>query len=1092
MSNDFDPLKDYAYGDLNPLEPNASERYQPGNTSAIGALKEVSTKQYESNTLLGTGPYKAICLRIESAAFGGETQGGEMSQTSWLDRIYSRQDLPVPDMFIEIKAFIPEIHGTIYPTPKSLGQNGEADHDAINKFPTFTAKSRDVILHGVPKPGDIVWVDFGNRTTLKDPIYLGPLESQMLETIMTIAASDAFPCNDGLNMNPAKGGGIAPPVGTKESTESVGKIGPTMAPTYKPISIQEAKGKIPQGKGVFFGNDAEGLDLLSWAPVETAKKAGLSWVAIRAVLVKRDGKLMITDRDKLKSIIDAYHKNGIRCYIWGWPALKTPDRAGNGFDIFKFQSTSKRKADPEDVFIKEIIKSALECGAIGIIADPETDTYVQSTTDTDFPNSKGEGPTKQGIRRAKYLANNLSAECKKYGLSLGCTSVPIIRSMNPIHPWAKVSDFAIPQTYSASKFNNTQEHWVNGYETYKKIGFKNIMAGMGAYNVGAKGTTKYAKSANRMRWELHAAYGNIKDGKKIPWTNAIVWWEWNKLKHHDRWSVVRELGAGEVVDEAKPDAVEQTVSPAVVDSEGNSGEGTSVTVAGVGPTLSDTPKTKEKETSSEVVEKSKPEDKKIISDKKAELLERASKGPDGKARNFEEVPLTNEEIMKLSIPPLSKEQFEKLRNAADGKASVAGVGVLEKEQFEKIKTDIRTRLKQWATKGDSEKEIALLEEKLLSLKKKKKFFDGAVKNSLTEDAKLQNTRVLAKVNNDIKLTEEKIKELSESVKEAKQANSPTPSQTVNCQPPPIGAGGAASAAAGVNPYTKVPLAAFPKSSFPGATNDKLAIAVPADFMPDRLNQKFKEGVTQVMIHQSGNHTVKGTMNSLLNKKDKKRGNAPIPCSVHFTCDLDGKVRQHLPLDIKGIHAKGHNHISIGVEMITRYLPDYQSYSRPVNQPVVHSAHFHRGWTKRGEGIRVGDPGRFRLPSQEGMEGCYQLSKWLTTQIKTIPWNLLAEEEKGFAWIAANNISPKKFDHGVTSHSRSQANRADGVFTEHYIACRKNGCSPADAFNRTMAAAHMPKDPKGATYTNIHKPGVPYERYVPSENNKPWFPGKTKK
>ena len=38
------------------------------------------------------------------------------------------------------------------------------------------------------------------------------------------------------------------------------------------------------------------------------------------------------------------------------------------------------------------------------------------------------------------------------------------------------------------------------------------------------------------------------------------------------------------------------MSPAVVDSDGNSGEGTSVTVAGVGPTLSDTPKTKEKET----------------------------------------------------------------------------------------------------------------------------------------------------------------------------------------------------------------------------------------------------------------------------------------------------------------------------------------------------------------------------------------------------------------------------------------------------------------------------------------------------------------
>ena len=1087
MTRDFDPLNDFAYGDLNPLERNPAQRYKPGSTSAVGALREVSTKQYESNTLLGTGPYKAICLRIESAAYGAETHGGALSQVSWLDRIYSPQDLPVPDMFI------PEIHGSMYPTPTSLGQNGEPDNIAINKFPTFTAKSRDVVLHGIPKPGDIVWVDFGNRKTLKDPIYLGPLNSQLMETITEIAASVAFQCGGGLNMLPSSGDSLRSPLGTKETAESVGKVGPKMAPTFKPISIQEAKGKIPQGKGMFFGNYSPSLDILKYAPVATAKKAGLSWVAIKAAQVMRSGKILIQDRDKLKSAIDVYHKNGIRCYIWGWPAIKTANRHGKAFNTSKFLATSFAVGDPEDIFIKEIIKSATECGALGIIADPEEDTYVKPTTDTDFPNSKGEGPSKEAIERSKYLANNLSAQCKKYGLSLGCTTVPIIRASNPIQPWAKVSDFEIAQTYSASKFYNTQEHWTNSYNTFKKLGFKNIIAGMGAYDVGSKGSAKYTKTANRMRWELHAAYGNITGGEKIAWANAIVWWEWAHLKHHDRWSVVAELGNPNGKDEASPDSVEQTVSPPIKDSEGNSGEGTSTVVVSTGPTLSDTPKTEEKESSSEVVEESKPEDKKSSSEKTMELMERASKGPGGTPRNFEEIPLTDEEIWKLAIPPLTKTMFEGKRAMASAQTEV---GRREAKWLEDTKADIKRRLLEFAGKSDKEKEIIILEDKLLSLKKKKKFFEEAVKNSLTEDAKRQNTLVLAKVKNLIKVTEESIKGLSEEIKSAGQANASTPSQTVNCVP---GAGPGPGTPGGpgdpgVNPYSPTALAPFPKSSFPTATNDSLALATPVDENPGRLGKKFKEGITQVMIHQSGNHTVKVTMRSLLMKK---KDGQPAPCSVHFTCDLDGKVRQHLPLDTIGIHAKGHNHISIGVEMITRYLPDYQSYSRPANQPVVSGAQFHKGWVpkKSGKGIRVDrrrDDGRFRLPSQAGMEGCYQLSKWLATKIATIPWNVLGDEDKGFSWYAAGKLSPKKFEHGVTSHSRSQKDRADGIFTEHYIACRKNGCSPADAFNRTMAAAQMPKNPYGATFTNIHKPGVPYKKYVPTDANKAWFEGKTKK
>ena len=1119
MSNDFDPLKDYAYGDLNPILPGGQSKYRPGQTTAAGILRNVATKQYEPDSTEGTGPYKAICLRIESAAAGGEAGGGDPSKASWLDRIYAPQGLPVPDMFVEIKAYIPEIHGAMLPTPKSLGANGEPDHAAINKFPTFVAKSRDVLLHGLPKPGDIVWVDFGNRKSLTDPIYLGPLESQLLETMQSIAGTEAFACDRGLNMNAPAGAAITSPAGVEETADPVGKIGPTMPKAT--LSIRPKKGKIPQGKGMFLGNTDPGLNLAQYAPVSTAKKAGLSWIAIRGALLTRgqkSQKFIITERQKVKEIIEEYHKEGIACYIWGMPALKTVDQYGNAYK----QSTAYR-GDPEDVFVKEIIKTAVDCGAIGVIVNPEGDTYAEPSEETDYPIKDSKGPSRESIARSTYLANKLSTECKRHRLSLGCAATSITRPDNPIQPWAKVSDFAIPKAYSTTSFWNSQKNWLSAYDNFKGLGFKNIIAGMGANSVKANGK-KHTKTANRMRWELHAAYGSLEGYEKIKWSNAIVWWDWDKFNKLDRWSVVTELGnpdapksatASEVTTPAAPgdDGASAKESPGTVtvvntvNGEVTSVEKDKVLLGGV-EVPGTTPKTKEKENSAEVVEKSTPKDEKAAGPKRKELMKQAAIGPNGKPRDFKAVPLTDNEIMKLSVPQMTKEKYENLKSLAEKQPPALGMSDKAIKELEAIKEDIIKRIQSLAKASEKSKELNSLEDQLISLKKKKKWHEQQKSAGLPEepvgdpekarkDFIATHTKAVAKINEQIKQIEEKIKAASQEIKD-NNSIATTPSQTINCPPGTFGPGAGgpgasgAAAGAGVNPYTGAALAPFPKSSFPGATNDSLAIATPIDQFPKRLGKKFKQGVTQVMIHQSGNHTVKGTMKSLFRKKNKKTGEG-IPCSVHFTCDLDGKVRQHLPLDTVGIHAKGHNGFSIGVEMITRYLPDWQSYSRPPDQPVVHKAQFNKGWGNRNGKLKfAGDPGRFRLPTQAAMEGCYNLSKWLSTKIPTIPWKILGEEPQGFTWIAANNISPSKFEHGITSHSRSQADRSDGVFTEHYIACRKNGCTPADAFNRTMAAAHMPRNPRGRTVTNIHRPGVPYEKYVPGPENRAWFEGKGKK
>jgi len=168
MSN-FDPLSHYSWGDLNPLMNQVSAKRLKEGT-ALGSLKKANLSQYEKNILSGVHHFKAIVLQVVQQ---------ETASDSWATTIQADEnngeDYNKP-MRMEIVACIPELHGAVLPTPRNiLGPPELIDHEAIRRYPTFIAKDQNVAMLGTPKPGDLIWVDFGNRDTFADPLYLGPV-----------------------------------------------------------------------------------------------------------------------------------------------------------------------------------------------------------------------------------------------------------------------------------------------------------------------------------------------------------------------------------------------------------------------------------------------------------------------------------------------------------------------------------------------------------------------------------------------------------------------------------------------------------------------------------------------------------------------------------------------------------------------------------------------------------------------------------------------------------------------------------------------------------------------------------------------------
>jgi hypothetical protein len=172
-----------AFGTLNDVSQaigGLRERMDAG-TDFMDAVVNVAKRQFIPDALANTGPYKAVVLRVEKQEQISEA-GDWLSNT--LGSFFGDTG-----QFVRIKARIPEIHASL-PVPQKFGSADGPDQQIIDLYPTFVAQDTQIES---PSPGDIVNVDFGNKNTYSDPIYLGPLVKTNLQAgAQGLAGSNAF------------------------------------------------------------------------------------------------------------------------------------------------------------------------------------------------------------------------------------------------------------------------------------------------------------------------------------------------------------------------------------------------------------------------------------------------------------------------------------------------------------------------------------------------------------------------------------------------------------------------------------------------------------------------------------------------------------------------------------------------------------------------------------------------------------------------------------------------------------------------------------------------------------------------------------
>lgn len=152
------------YGSLNDInKPVVSPRIDLQQTSVIGIMRNAVNADFMPNATLGTGPYKGICLRAEEPA----SQAGSWASRAWAFAFGTESNIALQ----QIKVRIPEIHAAL-PIPSALGTEDPVANQTIDMYPTFIAQTSDNSVCPRPNPGDIVWVDFGNKQNFTDPIYV--------------------------------------------------------------------------------------------------------------------------------------------------------------------------------------------------------------------------------------------------------------------------------------------------------------------------------------------------------------------------------------------------------------------------------------------------------------------------------------------------------------------------------------------------------------------------------------------------------------------------------------------------------------------------------------------------------------------------------------------------------------------------------------------------------------------------------------------------------------------------------------------------------------------------------------------------------
>jgi|2_EtaG_2_1085320.scaffolds.fasta_scaffold13600_2 hypothetical protein len=221
-------IASYAYGDLNPM------------------VKSEFGMKYNELTTYQTVQLKRAYHSTESSV-AGSGQGGMKALVlyAWKEKVYLSSG---PQMRVHVKAVIPEQNDV--PLPSALATDNDphdkcADWSIINLYPTFIAENEDLPL---PKPADIIKVDFGNRSQHRDPVYLSLISSTVLinEDNLINRNKVGKDCKDALNKDmdkvddhktaPETSIGPAPPAPKEKPPPDPNKkpfIGVYIPPYYK-------------------------------------------------------------------------------------------------------------------------------------------------------------------------------------------------------------------------------------------------------------------------------------------------------------------------------------------------------------------------------------------------------------------------------------------------------------------------------------------------------------------------------------------------------------------------------------------------------------------------------------------------------------------------------------------------------------------------------------------------------------------------------------------------------------------------------------------------------------------------------------------
>ena len=244
------PVAEHPYGQLNDIrKPSVRKRFSLNPSHTFQAMTEAAADHYTPDAFANVGSFRGLVLRVDTAT--------EQEPGGWWSTFFEGVFAQPPTPLVQIKVCIPELHP--YPIPDTLGDTPGPHQKIIDMYPTFVAQSTAV---QEPKPGDLVWVDFGNRQDWSDPYYIRPVMEEAMGGV------------GGTNGWCGAGGSYTPSSNTGDHTEGSNKSVPGHQglPRLKRVPTPEGKPKLIQTA------ETDPVPITWWEKESKTLVPGVTWI----------------------------------------------------------------------------------------------------------------------------------------------------------------------------------------------------------------------------------------------------------------------------------------------------------------------------------------------------------------------------------------------------------------------------------------------------------------------------------------------------------------------------------------------------------------------------------------------------------------------------------------------------------------------------------------------------------------------------------------------------------------------------------------------------------------------------------------------